>query len=241
MRVQTKITNLGRTQFTFSGPKGKRMEIKGGQTVTYPYDLFSVLNKNDIKALEKSAAKGALKVETEIITDQNVLRVSSAGDVNIALAGEVAKETSEAAKNPIPKGFSNHAKEKPNMSASGVVVTKGSKAMEAMGASETSNMDGKIKDIVIKNGKAEEVGGHGADVGIVQPASQIAVEAHNVFNKQASEKSDIDLINEWLQNKDYKAVFDWLTENYPDEFADTTKAAVRKCKSFEDLRTLLNI
>lgn len=237
MKVQTKITNNGKAPYTFSGLRGKRTSIKGGETVTFPYDLFSVVSRMDAKEIEKAAVKGILDVQTEVVTDKNILTITPNGNVNIGI--EVPEIPASA---PHPRALPKRQKaERPDMNASGVVVAKRSAAMESLGASTKSNLDGKIKDVIVKNGKAEEMPSQEThSIGAPAPASNIAVEAHNVFAGK-EEISEIDKINAWLQEKDYNAVFDWLKENYPEEFAQTTKAAVRKCKTFEDLRTLLDI
>lgn len=238
MKVQTKITNNGKSAYTFTGLRGKRTSIKGGETVTFPYDLFSVLSRMDAKELESAAVKGILDVQTEVVTDKNVLTITSNGNVNIGIEVPEAPALKQPEARPLPK---RQKTERPDMSASGVVVAKRSAAMESLGASTKSNLDGKIKDVVVKNGKTEEMPSQEThSIGAPAPVSNIAVEAHNVFAGK-TEVSEINKINAWLQEKDYNAVFDWLKENYPEEFAQTTKAAVRKCKTFEDLRTLLDI
>ena len=246
MKIQTKITNQGRTPFQFNGPKGARITVKGGQVINLPYDIYSILNKIDIRELEKGIKKGILKVETDVFTDQSVLKVTPSGVISIDLAKAEAAAEPETVKvphNAIPEGFNNKPAAKPNLGATGTVVTRGSAALKSIGASTRSDLDGKIVDLVIKNGKAENMGGQGSVIGAPQIDRQMAVDSHNVFNKEEAENeaSAMQQVTTWLQNKEYSAVFEWLTKNYPDEFANTTKAAVRKCKTFEDLRTLLDI
>ena len=251
MKVQTKITNFGKSNFIFTGAKGKRISIRGGETMTFPYDLFSVLSRQDIKEVEKAAVKGLIDIKTEVITDKNVLSINSTGDVNINIA---QPETAPAFAPPITAAGKKHTEEaKPDMGPTGKVVTKSSAAMAAYGATTSSNLDGKIKDIEIKNGerveKAEEIFTPTRNLGNTQQAVNTAVDAHNVFPNGTSatitgeEKAptENEQITIWLQEKNYSAVYEWLEANHPLEFGQTTKTAIRKCKTFEDLRTLLDI
>lgn len=247
LKVQTLITNKARTPYTAVTTKNRRVTIRGGETIKLPYDLFSVIGAMEQREYSRLAAKGLLEIKTEVTTDENVLTIAPGGDVKISIAAE--EPVKEPKKAP-PKQPSEKAKL--DMSAQGVIASKGAEKLAmGLGATTESVATARIKEVEIKDGKAVDINTPGVQVtkNSPQPVEEKAI---NIFPNGTSEVTEIKqtedktedvalMVNNWLKEKDYNMLYAWLTDNYPKEFAATTKTAVKKCKSYEDLRTLLNI
>ena len=257
--VRTAITNLNRTPYAAKVGRNKRITIRGGETIKVPYDLFSVLSRAEQAEYTLLEQRGKLKIDTEVITQDNTIIISQAGDVNIKVGPEEAAQTAPKKATLPPAKFSD---EKTLGGHDGVVVAGGSnKVISAMGITTDSTMNGKIKDVEIKNGKPQPVQADKTDVFAHESHNNLPkVDSVNVFpqNKTGSAKDtsaepvkaaekepegpdEETQINEWLSSKDYSMLYAYLTDNYPEQFAAVTKTAVKKCKSYTELKELLKI
>lgn len=252
LKVQTLITNKARTPYSAVTAKGRKVAIRGGETIKLPYDLYSVIGSMEQREYARLTAKGLLEIKTEVTTNENTLTITPTGDVKIsAVVEEPAKELKKtpltAAERPKTE------KPKTELGASGVIASKGAEKLAmGLGATTESVAAERIKEVELKDGKVTEINTPGVQVtkNTPQPVEEKAI---NIFPNGTTEVSEVDsikakkeedaaaLVNVWLKDKDYTMLYAWLNDNYPTEFAATTKTAVKKCKTFEDLRTLLNI
>ena len=248
LKVQTLITNKARTPYSAVTAKGRKVTIRGGETIKLPYDLYSVIGSMEQREYARLTAKGLLEIKTEVTTDETTLTIAPTGDVKISkTAEEPVKETKKTQLKPPTE------KPKTEMGASGVIASKGAEKLAmGLGATTESVASDRIKEVEIKDGKVTPINTPGVQVtkNTPQPTEEKAI---NIFPNGTSEVTEIEsikakkeedaaaLVNVWLKDKDYTMLYAWLTDNYPTEFAATTKTAVKKCKTFEDLRTLLNI
>ena len=248
LKVQTLITNKNRTPYTAVTAKGRRVTIRGGETIKLPYDLFSVIGSMEQREYTRLIAKGLIEVKTEVTTDENVLTIAPGGEIKI---GAAAEEPVKEAKKPQLKQTSDRPKA--DMSANGVIASKGAEKLAmGLGAATESVAAAHIKEVEIKDGKVSDIHTPGIPV-TKNPPQPVEEKAINIFPNGTAEVTEMNsikakeqedtatLVNTWLKEKDYNMLYAWLNDNYPKEFADTTKTAVKKCKTFEDLRTLLNI
>ena len=257
--VRTAITNLNRSPYAAKVGRNKRITIRGGETIKVPYDLFSVLSRAEQAEYTLLEQRGKLKIDTEVITQDNTIVISQAGDVSIKVGPEEVQQTSTKKAALPPATFS---KDKELGGHDGVVIAGGSnKVVSAMGLTTDSTMNGKIKDVEIKNGKLEPIQADKKDVFAHENHNNLPkVESVNVFpqNKTGSPKGVTEeavkevtkepegpdeetQLNELLSNKDYSMLYAYLNDNYPKQFAAVTKTAVKKCKNYTELKELLGI
>lgn len=252
--VRTVITNKSKTPYLINAGRSRKVSIRGGETVTLPYDLFSFLNRTEKNGCAAATKRGILDIKTEVVTPENTIVISQEGSINIRTGAEEPEKTSKHT-SMIDPSFTPPKDEKHlefNTSGSGTVIADKSKALAATGGVRTeSASDPRIKDVIIKNGKLEPAntvnvmgGGHNnlpkadtVNVFTVDKPIEIEKEAATEPEEQADEEK----VDEWISNKDFSMLYAWLTDNYPEQFAATTKTAIRKCKTYKDLKALLNI
>ena len=262
--IRTIVTNKNRTPYLLSTGRNRKVTIRGGETITLPYDLFSLLGRTDKNEYTLAMKRGFLDIRTEVVTPENTIVISQEGNINIQTGQDMPKQTPYAG--TISSSFSQKEidKETFNSTGSGTVIAGKSKDLAAAAGMRTeSTSKPRIKDVVIKDGKTVEAASENVSSGRVNlPESNTvnvmggghnnlpSADAVNVFvtsggmgEEAAPPKvsENFAQVDEWIAKKDYSMIYAWLTDNYPKEFEGTTKTAIRKCKSVDELRALLNI
>lgn len=263
--VRTTITNKRRTPYTVNTGRNRKISIRGGETVTLPYDLFSFLSRTDKNEYTLATQRGILDISTEVVTPENTIVISQEGSINIHSGTEEPEKTTKHV-DMISSSFVPPKDEKRtefNTSGSGTIIADKSKALAATGGVRTESAnEPRIKDVVIKNGKLEPAntvnvmgGGHN-NLPKADTVNVFTVDKPIEIEKEDGEKTEKipeeavengvtppeqEMVEGWLSKKDFNMLYAWLTDNYPEQFAATTKVAIRKCKTYKDLKTLLNI
>jgi len=236
--VKTAITNLNRTPYTLKAGRGKRISIRGGETITLPYDLFSIISRADKIECENAVKRGTLRIDTQVVTSENTIQISPEGSINI----QIEKQEEAPKAKPIKLEPAKAEKKDLNGSGGGTIIAGKSAGMAAsmgMKTEETAKSD--IKEVALKNGKAEPIEEKTSNVFTSTSHNNLPkADGVSVFTEK-KEPSEKEQVEGWLNSKDYNMLYAYLTDNHPEEFAATTKTAVKKCKTYEDLRTLLGI
>lgn len=267
VQIKTVITNNNRNNFVAAGGHGKRITVRGGETITLPYDLFSVIGKSEQDVYTRATTKGIITLKTSVITPENVLTVTSDGNVDIRIAQEAPQKEVKVlqAKAPVKEPAKDVS-----MGISGIVAGASAKDMEKYGATAESVAAKKVKDVHVVNGKiipddpAQEKAAKefaekeasiytpGTGIGMVNQKQDIKADTENVFSAEVpkaeepekeaeTEPSMEDAVNGYIRDKDYNMLYAYLADHYPNIFSKVTKTQVKKCKSWKEIMQLLGI
>lgn len=231
--VKTTVTNKGTQPYHLLGLRGKSYSIRGGETVTFDYDIWSYLSRYSKKALEKDITKGIIVAKTVVFAGQNNITVSNDGSFTMAPGGLEPEAVVVKPKLPTPKFTSKVLEE------TGMKVTEQSKdkVTSLLGAEVVEKESKELKDNTAGLTKISE--------SVFKQSANSAVQSttsSSLFNNDNSKSNstsipakDIDKqIDKLFADRDYDMIYALLCDNYPEH--KVTKLGIKKCASFKELK-----
>lgn len=210
--VKTVITNNKPQVYSIQIARGKNCNVRGGETVTLDFDIWSYLSRYSRKLIERDISRGILSVSTKVYTGDNTINVNSDGVISMRPGGEeIEPKTVVVAKPKLTP-----VKEEKNKDLLETKTVIASKSADKM----TSKVGAKIVDMQAVEEPVKE-----ATTGFTVIKAPEEAKLHNDIE---------DRIDELYSVKDYDMIYAAMCDAYPD--TKFTKLGIKKAYSYKELK-----
>lgn len=266
IEIKTTVTNTGKTAYSLPVARGKLISMRPGETRTFDYDIFSTVDRLSKKHLERDMRKGKIVVKTSVLTNQATITVETDGSYAVKSGDGIkaAEAAAKQAKQEAPaklkatdevkhtEGLIEATKTtEVNTDLAGklgvtpVDITKDEDAvateLEKQGFTATKiDTTGSVFDKPKTEGIVEVQKTAGLwqnNVGSTEAAKAEAPAENTPVEEKEEAPAEIspeDYIESLFTTKEYDILYAYLQKQYPT--VKFNKAAVKKCKSFAELK-----
>lgn len=250
-QVKTVVINKSRTPFRLAYGRGQALTLAPNKEQTFDFDLMSTLDRTAKKSLQTAVNRGILVVTTKIISEDKMITIDGSDIKVSSYVPEEPKAVTPIKKMATPKATEPATDTFIGGRSGGIANKSEDRFKAAFGVSTESQVDELIESVTVPaDGRLEKTA---AAVPLkkvnTKAEDTVSVFKAEVADKEAVEKKEekaeqltiltIDEqleITKYLSGKDYNIVYAWLEESYKDIFPKKlTKAAVRKCRTYEEL------